>query len=328
MNNIVTGNIVNNTNNTKDIKDQNNNEIVQCPICDNYFGIFDIEDHVDLCYVLLESERKVDDTIKINKIEYTEPELTERQIAAYKYCKKKAKIHSDQTKKLAAIRFAENGYEEYHAETINNYIKNIVKITINIKNETVLKFLQYESKIKNGYEIGRYQKSNINTCGRNSWESNLFNGIYDDAEDFERVKYGAVNIFNEPNGISVCFGYGDSFFVLKDELKSRTTFVCGDSCAKMLHICTFKYCEQLLIHPQNSHFRAIVDNIIGKSNKSNQSFTFPYIEAQIHGPIRLNMDIEKYCIKKSIFEKMSNDKKNELNQFCEVNNIEFVILNC
>lgn len=151
----------------------------------------------------------------------------------------------------------------------------------------------------------------------------MFNNIYKDAEAHEKVKYGALNIFDEHHGIYACRSYGDSFFILKDEIKNRASFVLGDSSIMMMHICTFKYFKQLLIHPTEKHFKSIVNHILSKNNNC---VNYPYIEAQIHGPVRMDCDIEKYCIKESIFEKLSHIDQSKINDFCMKNKIKFVIL--
>lgn len=297
------------------IKD-NNVKISECPICFNHFEFLEIKSHViDCC-----------NAYELNFFPYVSPELSKSQKKAYKYCKSKAKIHSDQTKGLVLIRFLKHNYSEEDMYTTINHIKNNVKVTINISIKVVLEKMLNETHVRNGFEIGRFRNADSNNnlkSGRFIWETNLFNQEYDKSEAFERVKYGAINIFNEP-GIRACSGYGESFFELKDEVKDRVTFVYGDSSAQMLHICTFKYCEQLLIHPGDVHFKAIVNYAINDFHQVNQHLT--YIEAQIHGPVRLNTDIDKFCIKQSVFDKLCDQDKNNIKVFCKKNNINFIIL--
>lgn len=51
----------------------------------------------------------------------------------------------------------------------------------------------------------------------------MFNNIFFDASHHERVKYGAVNITNDPKGILSAKGYGKSYLILKDQVKARCT---------------------------------------------------------------------------------------------------------
>ena len=41
----------------------------------------------------------------------------------------------------------------------------------------------------------------------------MFNSIYHSAKPFDRVKYGVLNLANDPLGVQSCYGYGDSYFL-------------------------------------------------------------------------------------------------------------------
>lgn len=59
----------------------------------------------------------------------------------------------------------------------------------------------------------------------------MFDKLYDKAEKHERVKYGTINISNDPNGVRACYSYGNSYFVLKKEVRQRCTLTDQDSCS-------------------------------------------------------------------------------------------------
>jgi len=45
-----------------------------------------------------------------------------------------------------------------------------------------------------------------------------------------KVKYGVLNIVNDPNGVKCCRQYGDSYLLLsKDTVRLRTTFASEDT---------------------------------------------------------------------------------------------------
>jgi hypothetical protein len=56
----------------------------------------------------------------------------------------------------------------------------------------------------------------------------MFNSIYSNTLAFDRVKYGVLNIFNDPNGVDCCHFYGDSYLLLKD-VRLQSTFASKDS---------------------------------------------------------------------------------------------------
>lgn len=206
-------------------------------------------------------------------------------------------------------------------DKVIEYIKTI-KVTINLSLDTVLKFLINESHLKNGFELGIFSAKG--TCARGMWEMNLFKGIYDETtEPVERVKYGTLNIFDEKNGIPACSGYGNVFFVLKDQVKNRISFVNGDSSQMMFHICTFKYCTALLVHLPDYYLKALILHVL-ENKKVETSQYFNYIEAQIHGLFRMNMDIEKLCIKNSLVK--DTKTMNSIEQFCFWNDIKLELI--
>lgn len=153
---------------------------------------------------------------------------------------------------------------------------------------------------------------------RIQWEQNLFNKEYEKATAIEKVKYGALNLFNLPNGTASCLGYGDVFFVLKPELNKRISFVNGDSSIMMFHICTFKYPTALLVHLND---RMLKDLILCVTKNISPKANYNYIEAQIHGPIKISTDIEKLVVPNTT--KLSADKIFALRDFCSNNNIKF-----
>ena len=56
------------------------------------------------------------------------------------------------------------------------------------------------------------------------------NRIYRRTTGYERVKYGVLNIVQDPNGVLACRGYGDSYLLLKSEtVRLRTSFASRDT---------------------------------------------------------------------------------------------------
>lgn len=283
-----------------------------CPICLKHFDTNILFDHAEFC----NDFPKCDVTISNNSnVVYIEPVLTSNQTSAFKYCKLKSKIHSEQTRGNILIKFISLGFDESDLNNVINYLKNNVRVTINIKHDTILNFLTNDEYIRNGFETNNvFGKANTS---RIQWEQNLFNKQYETATSIEKVKYGALNLFNLPNGTASCLAYGDVFFVLKSELNNRISFVNGDSSLMMFHICTFKYPTALLVHLNDQMLKDLIlyvtKNISPKSN-------YNYIEAQIHGPIKINTDIEKLVIPTTA--KLSAEKINALKNFCFNNNIK------
>lgn len=333
------------------------NEILECPLCLEYYGSSDIIEHMVTCE--LEQSNQIQKFKKVNNNEINlddmkmydfdddimqellydnDPKdkndpnykevLTKCQKMAFEYCKEKSKKDSLESEEKLIERFEKNGYTQYDIPKVIIHIKQYSKITINVNLSTILTLMINDDHYKNGFEIGRFKHSSGG--GRKNWENNLFNSMYKNCDPIERVKYGAVNIYNEVNGIKSCAHYGNVFFVLKDKVKDRATFVYGDSSAMMKYICTFEYCTHLLLHLQDNELTNVIKHVLEKkkldyyiyqdgTNKKTSYST--YIEAQIHGKLRLNTDIEGLCIKNEIYETLKKKDTTKLSKFCEKNNI-------
>ena len=74
--------------------------------------------------------------------------------------------------------------------------------------------LNTDTHYRNQFETGTSGGS-LSRTSRVDWENRLFNGMYDSSPDFDRVKYGVLNITNDPHGVQCCSQYGECYFVLK-----------------------------------------------------------------------------------------------------------------
>ncbi|MER7050431.1 DUF3626 domain-containing protein [Streptomyces jumonjinensis] len=105
------------------------------------------------------------------------------------------------------------------------------------------------------------------------WESRIFGGAYDDATASERPVYGALNHRDEPIGGAPRFG--SSHFRLTADAVARATFCYPDSCTEPSD---FGVATRFaLIEPARTGGLDALDG---------------HIEAHIHGPVRLDRDME------------------------------------
>jgi hypothetical protein len=105
------------------------------------------------------------------------------------------------------------------------------------------------------------------------WESRIFNGAYDNAPADERPVYGALNFRGKAVGAAPRFG--SAHLRLTGETLSRTTFCYPDS---HLEPADFGVAERM--------------GLIELALADSQDDLDDYIEAQVHGPVRLDRDVE------------------------------------
>lgn len=106
-----------------------------------------------------------------------------------------------------------------------------------------------------------------------SWESRIFGNAYDNAEPHERPKYGALNYKSSQYGGSPRFG--SAHLRLNQDTLSRATFCYPDSVFEPEAFGTASSMELITI--------ALTDE---------KDLLDDYIEAQIHGVLRIDNDVE------------------------------------
>ncbi len=106
-----------------------------------------------------------------------------------------------------------------------------------------------------------------------SWESRIFGTAYDKASPAERPKYGSLNFRRRTTGGSPRFG--SSHLRLRPETLARTTFCYPDS----------------FLEPADFGVASAM-SLIELAEADDQDPLDDYIEAQVHGPVRLDTDVE------------------------------------
>jgi hypothetical protein len=106
-----------------------------------------------------------------------------------------------------------------------------------------------------------------------NWESRIFGGAYDDTPPSARPKYGALNFRIRPTGGSPRFG--SAFLRLAEQTLDRTTFCFPDSVFEPKH---FGVASRM--------------SLTSIAQAADCDLLDDYIEAQIHGPLRLAQDVE------------------------------------
>lgn len=275
---------------------------ITCDICGKVFNMHLIEAHEIECDTQHEKQ-------------YIEPQLSESQTKAIEYTKKKSKHYSKNVKQLLLAKIYEMGYTKDNFDKLDIFMKES-PIIIHFRIETLTDSLIADTHYRNLFEVRG------NNHARIKWENTLFGNIYNDTTPFDRVKYGPVNINHDTKGVNSAYGYGNSYMVLRNEVKTRTSFVFGDSSLGQIHMCTFDGYYHLLYYIPDDSLKHIMDLAIGKAPTT--PFNMQYVEAQYHGPIRLDMDIDKLVINSAYAN--NGDIMNKVDQFCKKNGITYVMM--
>lgn len=105
------------------------------------------------------------------------------------------------------------------------------------------------------------------------WESRIFGGAYDAAGPAERPKYGALDYRRRATGGSPRFG--SAHLRLRPQVAGRCSFCYPDS----------------VFEPEHFGVAARID-LVARALADDKDALDDYIEAHIHGPLRLDADVE------------------------------------
>jgi len=105
------------------------------------------------------------------------------------------------------------------------------------------------------------------------WESRIFGGAYDGAHPAERPVYGALNLWRRPGGAAPRFG--SAHVRLTAQALARSTFCHPDSVFEPTHF--------------GVAGRA---GLLARARAGEPELLDDYVEAQVHGPVRLDRDVE------------------------------------
>lgn len=105
------------------------------------------------------------------------------------------------------------------------------------------------------------------------WESRMFGGAYDGAMPGHRPKYGALDHLGRATGASPRFG--SAYIRLRPEVLARSSFCYPDSVFEPVHFGVHDRCD-----------------LVARARAGDRDRLDDYIEAQVHGPLRLADDAE------------------------------------
>lgn len=251
--------------------------------------------------------------------------LTEAQKEAIKYVVKKSKAKSKAQYPALKKRTIRYGWKEDDLKRVIQYVRDEAPIIIHVHIEQLIHYFLNDTHYRNQFETNR-------SCGylshstRMQWEKRMFHKIYDDSPGFERVKYGVLNMVNDPNGINSCLGYGTSHFVLKG-VRLRTSFADRDTSANCAKIASCEYyCHVLAKYKRNEliDLLDVAKNIRSdpKYHKSSTLHSYNYKEVQIHGEVRFDTHIA--AIRLSLHLRYDQFNLPRIKEFATKNNISDV----
>ena len=124
----------------------------------------------------------------------------------------------------------------------------------------------------------------------------MFGGAYDSCSNFDRPKYGVLNLTGDIRGVQVARSYGAFVLTLKPHVRYRTTFFGKDTggFAKDGALATHDLYAHVLQSYRDEELRAVLD--VHRISGGPSTTIRVYKEIQIHGPICLATDIQTVSV--------------------------------
>ena len=291
----------------------------KCCVCMRSFIISELRTHTNKCVQRgkLEEEEKV-------AVHFTRKEqgiLNKTQLDAVIHVQSEARKQSELQHTAALQRMKHLGLVEDDLKVLLRYVRNEAPIIIHLQLETVLPHLVKDTHYRNQFETNT-SKGTLSHTTRTQWENRMFKGIYDKSTGYDRVKYGVLNTPNSPNGISACYAYGDSFMLLADNVRLRTTFADMDTGSDSAILASCEFYTHILVKYVDAEIKDMLEVASGKKKSMTSVNTGTYKEIQIHGPVRLNRDVKAlFCNPR---HKTDPNMVKMITEFCEKNHFPFV----
>ncbi|CAJ1375418.1 unnamed protein product [Effrenium voratum] len=224
--------------------------------------------------------------------------LTPEQTQAVQYVARNARPKSQAAVEGLQRRLAKWGYGHDTLAKVLRYIRDEAPIVIHTDLSKRVKAFSQDTHYRNQFET-RTTSGSSDMSKRKAWEDRLFPQIYDNVQNFDRVKYGVLNAVNDPRGIlSVAKQYGQDYLVLRG-VRLRTTFSDRDSCTAGQQA-SCEWYAHVLEKYTDAELQAVTEVALGDRLFVDSSVLDTaaggYKEVQIHGELEFKKHLEAVVV--------------------------------
>eukprot|EP00929_Paragymnodinium_shiwhaense_P044839 TRINITY_DN22993_c0_g1_i1.p1 TRINITY_DN22993_c0_g1~~TRINITY_DN22993_c0_g1_i1.p1 ORF type:complete len:660 (+),score=227.94 TRINITY_DN22993_c0_g1_i1:55-2034(+) len=230
--------------------------------------------------------------------------LTECQKQAVYNIRNIAKVNHMKALGNLQQRVKKLGFKDMDLWTTLAWVRDLAPIIVHFWWDRMAQFLDGDTHYRSQFETG-------SSCGLNNrkvrekWEHSLFQGAYDGCKDFERPKYGVLNVHNDYRGVVRAKQYGDCYMVLKN-VRLRTTFSPEDSAnLKAERLACLDFYAHVLDEYTNDELqetlKVATTGRLGKSDTISDR-GLKYKEAQFHGEVAFLKHVDRIVLPREKYE--------------------------
>jgi hypothetical protein len=294
---------------------------VRCVVCFQILSKKEIKIHNQNCIsqeVLANNEKLA---IARDRVQLPKEFVNKLQLKALVYVQQESEKKSRNAYKKLTQKFKKIHRTESELEKTLTYIRNNAQIIIHFHPEKVMHLFAKDTHYRNQFET-KTSSGSLSRPSRIKWEDNCFGKIYHNASDFDRVKYGVLNVVNDPNGVKRCLSYGDSYLALNSETVSlRTTFASGDT-SSIVEVASCEHYAHVLNTYSDHELEDVVSVALGETVCKDSQRINVYKEVQIHGPVLFNRDVVAIVLNQKYQNNASIVQAAE--EFAKINDVNLV----
>ena len=216
--------------------------------------------------------------------------LTAQQRAAVKHVVQHAQRASSEQMEPLSNRLRGLGYTPADMVACLRYIRDDAPLIIHISIARIKEALRTDTHYRSQFEVLATGGSSY----RVDKEDAMFNKAYSGVPPFERCKYGALNVTNDPHGLHACAAYGESYLILKN-CRLRATFADSNSSRNSSLATCESYCHVLNKY-SDAELEAVMDVATGKAPWRSSTVVSVYKEFQLHGELRFADHIQTIVV--------------------------------
>lgn len=183
--------------------------------------------------------------------------MSSTQIQVINHMHLKARKDQEKVKTSLSLRVNKIGYNLDGLENLQHYIENYAPIIIHIHVHKHMILFNKDTHYRNLFQTNVSSGSN-STSWRTGKQDRMFDKLYSQATSSDRVKYGAINFTNDPKGIQLLKQYGDSYFLLKTQVRQRCTVIDQISDTVSGNMGTLKFSYKILQKMNDAELRATI----------------------------------------------------------------------
>lgn len=216
--------------------------------------------------------------------------LTALQRRAFESLATVARTESERALPVLLARSLLLGFSAPRVQRCLAYLRDRARLLVHLNLTATAEALLRDTHYRSAWELNEARAE----ADRGWAEDLVFRGLYNEAASAERVKFGSLDLMNDPSGNRLCVPkFGASFLVLRRATVAARTTVTDNDLFLVRALGTLEHCAHVLLERSDAELRRILDiGDEGGAKHGRSQALAHFAELQFHGPLSLARDVE------------------------------------